>query len=185
MSDFNRIYKSILTEGRIPSIFKKATPEEVAERKTQYAKIQSDEWVEKFMKRKDIKKNKDGSWDVDGNVIMKRNHFTKIPIKFNRVWGYFWCFDNALTSLENCPVIVGESFDCAENKLTSLEHCAKKVGTFFSCSLNYLTSLDHCPTHVGGNFYCRHQYTSVEFTRDDVESRCKVGKGIFTKTLID
>ena len=57
MSDFNRIYRSILTEGRIPSIFKKATPEEVAERKAQFEKIQLDEWVEQFMKRKDIGKN--------------------------------------------------------------------------------------------------------------------------------
>lgn len=64
--------------------------------------------------------NSDGSIDVDGNLnIVNRNLYT-IPIKFNKVSGYFDCSWNNLISLENSPIEVGGDFICDFNRLKSL-----------------------------------------------------------------
>ena len=47
--------------------------------------------------------NPDGSIDVEGDVNLSYRNLTKIPIKFNKVSGYFYCAFNKLTSLENFP----------------------------------------------------------------------------------
>ena len=55
--------------------------------------------------------NPDGSIDVDGNVNLSYMGLTKIPIKFNKVSGYFDCSYNFITSLEGCPrEVVGNFF---------------------------------------------------------------------------
>jgi len=61
--------------------------------------------------------NHDGSIDVDGDVNLYNKRLTKIPIKFNKVTGYFTCCDNEITSLEGCPNYVGDNFSCVANKL--------------------------------------------------------------------
>lgn len=155
MGNFNHIYKSILTEGRIPSIFKKATPEELAERKVQYGKIQIDEWVENFLKRKDIRKNKDGSWDVDGNVGFAG---LPLPVRLRMVKGYLCCNNSGLKSFKNFPVTVGGDF----------------IADF-----NLFESLEHCPREVGGNFSCYQGYGRNRFTIGEVRAHCIV-KGRIT-----
>ena len=67
--------------------------------------------------------NPDGSIDVDGAVDLLHLNLTKIPIKFNNVYGNFDCSYNLLTSLENSPKWIRDSFFCIENSLTSLEGC--------------------------------------------------------------
>ncbi len=67
--------------------------------------------------------NSDGSIDVDGAVDLLHLNLTKIPIKFNNVYGNFDCSYNLLTSLENSPKWIRDSFFCIENSLTSLEGC--------------------------------------------------------------
>lgn len=66
----------------------------------------------------------DSTVNVNGNVwlfsFLKK--FTEIPVQFNIVNGYFYCYDNNLTSLKGCPKIVNGHFDCKRNKLTSLEY---------------------------------------------------------------
>ena len=82
--------------------------------------------------------NPDGSIDVDGNVDLFNKYLTKLPIKFNKVTGWFDCSKNKLTSLEGCPNYVGTEFYCSYNELTSLEGCPKEVGGSFYCMLNPL-----------------------------------------------
>jgi hypothetical protein len=98
--------------------------------------------------------NPDNSIDVDGNVDLFNNNLTKLPLKFNKVFGYFLCTYNNLTSLEGSPIYVGGNFACQYNKLTSLDGCPNYVGNWFNCSDNNLTNLDDCPIYVGGVFNC-------------------------------
>ncbi len=109
------------------------------------------EFIKDFCERYNIRNytiNDDLSIDVDDDVDLDfdpfrdYNKLNYIPIKFNKVSGYFSCFDNNLTSLKNCPTYVGKNFSCDENNLTSLEHSPEFVGGSFDCYFNPLKSLD-------------------------------------------
>ena len=63
----------------------------------------------------------DGLVNVLGNVNISAKKLKKIPVKFGRVEGYFWCHNNQLTSLEGSPQSVGRDLDCYNNQLTHLE----------------------------------------------------------------
>ncbi len=87
--------------------------------------------------------NSDGSIDVDGNVVISNKFLSKIPIKFNKVSGFFNCSYNCLTTLENCPNEIGKNFSCYSNSITSLEGFPQKVGEYTHCYLNfYLESIN-------------------------------------------
>jgi hypothetical protein len=101
--------------------------------------------------------NEDGTIDVDGDVDLTRNiltKLTKLPLKFRKVSGNFYCYNNQLTSLEGAPREVGDGFYCYNNQLTSLEGAPREVGGHFNCSNNELRSLSGAPREVGGDFYC-------------------------------
>ena len=105
----------------------------------------------------------DGLVNVLGNVNISAKKLKKIPVKFGRVEGYFWCHNNQLTSLEGSPQSVGRDFDCYNNQLTHLEGGPRSVGGYFSCSNNQLTHLEGAPRSVGGYFSCsRNQLTHLE-----------------------
>ena len=109
--------------------------------------------------------NPDGSIDVNGGMNLNFNgrKLDRLPLKFGRVNGNFYCSHNKLTSLEGCPSYVGGFFDCSNNQLTSLEGCPKEVGGSFDCGNNKLTTLEGCPTELNINFYCDHnQLTSLK-----------------------
>lgn len=127
--------------------------------------------------------NPDGSIDVEGNVNLEARELTKLPLKFNRVSGYFdcssnqlrdlegapievekhfICSDNNLRSLDGCPEYIGGSLNCRNNKLTSLRGCPKIIGGSFNCSGNELTSLVGCPERINGDFMCyKNELTSL------------------------
>lgn len=121
------------------------------------------EFIKNFCKKYYITNytiNDDLSIDVDGNVDIgytptkkSINRLDEIPIKFNKVSGYFNCSNNRLTSLENCPKYVGKKFKCDENNLTSLEHSPEFIGGDFDCYWNPLQSLDGLKIPYK-NFYC-------------------------------
>jgi hypothetical protein len=114
--------------------------------------------------------NEDGSIDVDDFVSFAFFDLTKLPLKFRKVTGYFWCSHNKLTSLEGSPRSVGGYFDCVGNKLTSLEGGPESVGGDFYCKNNQLTSLEGSPKSVGGYFDCSHnQLTSLEGSPESVK----------------
>jgi hypothetical protein len=98
--------------------------------------------------------NEDGSIDVDDNVMILGCIFEKLPIKFNKVSGNFYCCNGDLISLDGCPEEVGGVFDCSGNMLKSLIGSPKIVGVTFDCSYNDLITLDGCSTKIGGNLIC-------------------------------
>ena len=86
--------------------------------------------------------NSDGSIDVDGNVNLEYNELTKIPIKFNKVSGWFKLSYNKLTSLENSPNEVGGHFYCSHNNLKNLIGLPSKIFGPVRCIKNPLESLE-------------------------------------------
>ena len=86
--------------------------------------------------------NPDGSIDAEDSVYLFNMNLDKLPLKFNKVGGYFGCSNNNLTSLEGCPKEVGDTFYCSSNKLTSLKGGPEKVYDMFYCGGNPLESLD-------------------------------------------
>ena len=94
--------------------------------------------------------NSDGSVDVDGSVYLNNKGLTKLPIKFNRVNGFFDCFNNQLTSLIGGPERVDGGFKCTYNKLTSLKGSPKEVSGNFKCSYNKITTLKGSPIIING-----------------------------------
>jgi hypothetical protein len=89
--------------------------------------------------------NPDGSIDVNGSVNLndRLGDMKKLPVKFGKVSGYFWCNGNNLTTLEGCPNYVGGYFYCLSNNLTSLERCPKYIGRDFGG--------DNLTHHILGN----------------------------------
>jgi hypothetical protein len=122
--------------------------------------------------------NKDNSIDVEGDVDISFLELTEMPVKFGKVTGDFYCFNNKLTSLENAPITVTGNFNCYRNQLTSLKHCPTTVTRYFDCSFNKLTSLEHCPKTVTGNFY-------VSFNKfpEDIQKNIDNFKGTWQELL--
>ena len=106
--------------------------------------------------------NPDGTIDVNGNVDLSMKKLTKLPLKFNKVSGSFYCNNNQLITLEGSPREIGVHFHCSHNKLTSLEGGPKEVGRYFCCQYNQLTSLEGGPKKVCGNFYCDRYISDIE-----------------------
>jgi hypothetical protein len=93
--------------------------------------------------------NRDMSIDVNGDVNLTFEGFTKLPLKFNKVIGNFNCVHNNLSTLEGAPKEVIGNFNCGYNNLTKLKGAPKKVNKFF-CSNNQLTTLYGSPKKVYG-----------------------------------
>jgi len=163
---FNKLYEEI------EDIFKPASVEDIEYRKSK--KLQR--WISNFEKRKDVTKNPDGTYDVDGDVDLFNVYFTELPIRFNIVDGNFFCTDNYLTTLVGCPKEVTGSFYCSDNELTSLKGCPITVGRDFDCIGNELTSLANLSKYIGGYLFTR---DNKKFFRGrDIPSECTVVRGI-------
>jgi hypothetical protein len=103
-----------------------------------------------------------GLWNSDRNINLSEMNLTKLPLKFGKIMGNFWCFNNKLTSLKGAPYSIGENFDCSRNRLKNLENTPTLLGSYFDCSRNQLTSLLGCPAVINGNFWCdRNQLTNL------------------------
>jgi hypothetical protein len=96
--------------------------------------------------------NSDGSIDVNGNVSLSWLSITELPLRFNKITGYFDCSNNKLTSLKGSPKRVDRYFDCSYNRLSSLEFSPDYVGKYFNCDDNKLTN-NYCDSEIGGSFY--------------------------------
>ena len=107
--------------------------------------------------------NDDYTIDVAGKVSFYYMGLSKLPLKFNRVSGYFDCSFNKLTTLEGGPKEVDADFHCCDNQLTTLEGGPEYVGGNFICDDNKLTTLKGGPEEVGKNFVCsKNKLTSLE-----------------------
>ena len=96
--------------------------------------------------------NDDGSIDVDGDVNLYNKGFVELPLRFNKVNGWFDCGRNNLISLKGSPRWIDGYFSCDNNRLTSLEFSPEYVGEWFGCCYNDLTD-NYCDTEIGGEFY--------------------------------
>jgi hypothetical protein len=111
--------------------------------------------IQELCKRYRIKNytiNSDGTIDVNGSVHLYDESLTELPLRFNKVTGYFDCSDNKLTSLKGSPRWIGGGFYCDHNQLTSLEFSPDYVGGSFWCSNNQLTD-NYCDVEIGGYFH--------------------------------
>ena len=87
----------------------------------------------------------------DVNLVSK---LSKLPVKFLKIDGSFYCRNNKLTTLEGSPTSINGTFYCSINQLKTLEGGPTSVGGSFDCYKNQLTTLEGGPTSVGGGFYC-------------------------------
>lgn len=113
--------------------------------------------IEKELEKYGIKNyhiNDDGTIDVDGDVNLTSKDLVKIPFKFGKVIGDFFCSNNEIESLVGCPYYVGGSFFCNHNKLISLEGSPGEVGGHFMCTSNKLNTLKGMPLEIGNDLYC-------------------------------
>ena len=102
--------------------------------------------------------NSKGEIDVDGEVDLRHNIFKELPYKFGKVNGRF--------DMEGCK------------NLISLKNCPNEIGRYFDVSVcKKLESLEGCPKEVGEDFYCYN--CKRKFTKEEVESLCKVKNKIF------
>lgn len=183
---FSKLYEEL----KFDDVFPVASNAEVAARKEQYVAI-------KLKEAFDVKKTKlpDGTWHIHGDLEISRCELTSLKeLNVSIVDGYFYCYNNKLTTLEGGPKKVGGSFSCSFNKLTSLKGSPIEVnGEFFACCDNELTSLEGCPKEIRGNFDCTYnKLTSLKgcpaiidgdfsgfantkkFTIKDVRTECDV-----------
>ncbi len=170
--------KDLLLEGKPPNIF---IPRRIEDR------------IERMIKTYIRNGNK-------GSLNLSDLKLTVLPeiLKDITVGGNFFCFNNNLTSLENCPKTVDGTFDCSRNKLTSLINAPKYVDGTFYCHYNNLTSLDGAPETVGGSFYCSFNnlkslngapkfvggvfscgFNEIKFTEQQVRAVCNVKGDIY------
>jgi len=109
--------------------------------------------------------NEDGTVDVNGDVDITKKELVRLPIKFRKVSGDFYCKWNKLTTLEGGPMEVGGNFYCSGNNLVNLEGSPIYVGGVFDCSANKLSTLKGAPIEVGGAFVCfDNELNSLEFS---------------------
>lgn len=110
---------------------------------------------------KSWKWNEDGSVDVVEDVLIgDDDQFKKLPVRFRKVNGNFYCSNNILETLEGCP---------------------EYVEGWFGCSKNNLKSLDFLPKEIGSGCYV---YDNPgNFTVEDVSKRSKVYGGIYIKNM--
>jgi hypothetical protein len=74
-------------------------------------------------------------------------------------------------------ITVDGDFYCGNNNLTSLENCPKTVSGVFGCSSNKLISLEGAPKFVGEDFMCR--FNPGKFTEAQVRAVCDVKGEVF------
>jgi hypothetical protein len=94
-----------------------------------------------------------GLVSVKGDVKSQKE-FTKMPVSFDRVSGYFGCENAGLKTLVGAPRRVGGNFLCRNNQLKTLVGAPRWVGGEFYCNHNQLEKLEGAPRRVGGSFFC-------------------------------
>jgi acetyltransferase-like isoleucine patch superfamily enzyme len=105
--------------------------------------------------------NPDRSINVDGDVDLQQMKLAKLPLKFNKVSGNFYCQNNKLSSLVGSPVSVGGDFNCSINHLVSLEDGPLKVKDSYICTNNILLNLVGCTETIGGSLYIGDEVNST------------------------
>lgn len=124
--------------------------------------------------------NDDYTIDVDSSVDISYKNLYKIPIKFRRVSGYFWCVGNFLENLENSPIFVGGNFMCQKQyngSLKSLKGAPKTVVGRFDCQSNTnLKSFEFISNIESGTIELQNTgIYSFDFLQDNIKYFYSVG----------
>jgi hypothetical protein len=98
--------------------------------------------------------NDDLSIDVEGDVDLESQSLYEIPLKFNRVSGYFDCSCNYLKSLEGCPEYVGRFFNFDDNYITSLKYLPRYISGDINFIDNEIWSFKGIPDSFRSELYC-------------------------------
>ncbi len=153
--------------------------------------------IERFVTKLGVKQftvNGDLSVDVDGDVSVTTEAYTRIPCKFGKVSGNFVWAGGKLRSLENAPDEVGGEFDVHANQITSLQGFPSTVGGDVSLSGNQLTTWEGLPSTINGDLYVHGNPASdmVEHLPAEIKGSLTIGssqpwslRGIHKKTKID
>ena len=120
--------------------------------------------IDKICRKYDIRNytiNTDGSIDVNGDdtllyggVGLGIMDLKKLPLKFNKVDGWFNCNFNMMKSLEGSPIEVNGDFNCVGNELTSFKFAPRIIRGDFYCSSNYIKTFEYFPSFVKDIFNC-------------------------------
>ena len=122
------------------------------------------EWLDKCAAGRWKLNPQTGLVDINGGFNCNRQGLTDLKgVRFGKVSGDFYCYENQLTSLVGAPQTVGRDFYCYENQLTTLVGAPQSVGGNFDCRSNQLTTLVGAPQSVDGSFWCHaNQLTTLE-----------------------
>jgi hypothetical protein len=106
---------------------------------------------------------------IEGNLDLDRLHLKELPeilSKVDKIDGYFSVSDNRISSLKNCPRIIGESVYFSYNeKLKNLVGGPEIVGKNYGVSgCKELISLQGIPKIIPGNLQISSNYKLIDFT---------------------
>lgn len=104
--------------------------------------------------------NDDGLIDVNETVFIEDTDYVYLPLKFNKIYGDFYCSGNKLVSLKGSPKWISGCFECSDNQLKTLEGGPTYVGDDYYCNHNDLTDLKGCPRNISGSLLC--SYNELE-----------------------
>jgi hypothetical protein len=117
------------------------------------------EFCKKYLYVENYTINPDDTIDVNGDVGLNRmlGNMKKLPVKFGKVSGGFYCEENKLTTLDGCPKYVGRDFYCYNNKLSTLKGIEKCeiLGDFY-CDDNNIPPENYIyilTAKIGGEIY--------------------------------
>lgn len=113
--------------------------------------------------------NKNNTIDVNGDVSLIGFRLSKLPLKFNNIYGSFDCSYNYLTSLKGCPKYVKGSFYCHNNYIYTLHYIPEKIDGDLSCTNNRLTKIEYS-SNINGNIYAyNNKLESIENYKNIIE----------------
>ena len=102
-----------------------------------------------------------GHVDLDDLFLKELPYFLSTV---DKVDGYFSITSNRLTSLKNCPRIIGQSFYCSNNNIKNLVGGPKEVGENYNLHNNLeLVSLEGIPEVIGNDLNITSCYDLVNF----------------------
>ena len=110
-------------------------------------------WLHEHFVPSTFEINDDLSVDVDGDVDLRDQNLKIIPVKFNRIYGYFSCAQNDLKDASFAPKYVQHSFFAWANPLTSFSNFPSYIGNTLSLletNINSLHNIHMVCKHVGG-----------------------------------
>lgn len=127
--------------------------------------------------------NADQTVDYSDGVYIQECKLEKIPIKFNKVDGNFYCQDNSLVTLEGAPNIVTGRFLCQYNNLKNLKGGPSYAGEYLATD-NPIDSIEWLPKEVENDFELE---VKINASQDEIEheisNRCKVGGNLYVSNI--